>query len=135
MSLLQQRVIQPYTGDAALLGSVANYHDFAALTALSSILYIQGDCSSGGQRLRMQRPDAFLCSMQHACMMPQSQALTARELLHKDRCIKKCTCLPHPPSSNWIRCAGKVYSLEEARAAAQESIREGRGGKVYIASE
>ncbi len=35
----------------------------------------------------------------------------------------------------WQLCAGKVFPLEDARAAAEESIREGRGGKVYIASD
>ena len=74
-------------------------------------------------------------SVQCACMTPTFHASPVTFLTEAQN--QECTHMCPNPNPSWpcILPAGKVYPMEEARAAAEESIREGRGGKVYIASE
>ena len=70
--------------------------------------------------MHVERPDALLHSI---------HCVYARRQMYAHLLPSLSICM------TWQPCAGKVFALEEARAAAAESIREGRGGKVYIASE
>jgi hypothetical protein len=113
---------------------------------------------SGAQRTAMHLPDTpcalvsalwsddvMMCEDQTVCLAASvvpsvaMAASTGKPMLAPET-LASCgpcevageLCLPH-----WLvrLCghAGRVYMLEQAREAAAESVRQGRGGKVFLA--
>ena len=94
-----------------------------ALILLRAVMWCKGGQSDGGH---LENAWRLHCS----CALPaHTRGQLNRHDFRRDlRCLKQ-----RSAHLMFMGTAGRVFPLEQAREAAEESVRSGRGGKVFLA--